>query len=89
MVCLQKGLIDECELKKNCSKPTKKETCDYITKFTLEFHPSCYLNSGVGVCKLPMKDKINIWRTVAKYLTRDELDQAISTVKSCIIKERV
>lgn len=88
MVCLQKGLIDECELNKNCKKRSKKKTCEYITKFTLEFHPGCYLNSGVGVCKLPLQDKINIWRTVAKFLTRDEFKQAVATVKRCIIKER-
>jgi len=85
MVCLQKGLIDECEVRGNCQKETKKKTCEYITNFTLDFHPSCYINSGVGVCHLPMKDKLNIWRTVSKYLTRDERKQAYKVVFNCII----
>lgn len=84
MVCLQKGLINECEVKRNCKRETRKKTCDYITDFTLKFHPGCYLNSGVGVCKLPLKDKINIWRTVGKYLTPREKQEAIKVVKSCI-----
>ena len=84
MVCLQKGLIDECEVKGNCQRETRKKTCDYITDFTLKFHPGCYLNSGVGVCKLPLKDKINIWRTVGKYLTPRERQEAIKVVKTCI-----
>lgn len=88
MVCLQKGLITECELEGNCKKESVKKTCDYITDFTLRFHPGCYIKSGIGVCNLPFKDQINIWRTVAKYLTKDELKQAIATVKHCIIKER-
>jgi hypothetical protein len=84
MVCLQKGLIEECDERDNCQKSTRKETCDHITKYTLEFHPSCYLNSGVGVCKLPLKDKINIWRTVAKYLTNEETVQAFRVVFKCL-----
>ncbi|EQC45684.1 hypothetical protein [Bacteriovorax sp. Seq25_V] len=85
MVCLQKGLIDECEVRGNCQKETKKKTCDYITDFTLDFHPGCYINSGVGVCHLPMKDKLNIWRTVSKYLTKDERKQAYKVVFNCIL----
>lgn len=88
MVCLQKGLIDECELNKNCQAETAKKSCDYITDFTLKFHPSCYINSGIGVCNLPSQDKINIWRTVAKFLTKDEFLQAIETVKQCYLKEK-
>ena len=84
MVCLQKGLIDECALKGNCKKESNKKTCDYITDFTLKFHPGCYLDSGVGVCKLPLKDKINIWRTVGKYLTTRERQEAYSVVLKCI-----
>ncbi len=84
MVCLQKGLIEECELNGNCQKETAKKTCNYITDFTLKFHPSCYLNSGVGVCKLPLKDKINVWRTVGKYLTARERQEAFKVVLGCI-----
>jgi hypothetical protein len=84
MVCLQQGLIQECDEKDNCTKSTRKDTCEHITKYTLEFHPSCYLNSGVGVCKLPLKDKINVWRTVAKYLTSDETVQAFKVVFKCL-----
>lgn len=86
MVCLQKGLVKECDEDENCTKSTRKETCDHITKYTLEFHPSCYLNSGVGVCRLPLKDKINIWRTVAKYLTNDETVQAFRVVAKCLFQ---
>lgn len=85
MVCLQKGLIDECEVRGNCDKANQKKTCDYITKFTLDFHPSCYINSGVGVCKLPLKDKISIWSTVSEFLTAQERIQAYKVVFSCII----
>lgn len=84
MVCLQTGLIDECEINDNCDKETRKNTCDYITDFTLKFHPGCYLNSGIGVCKLPLRDKINIWRTVGKYLTDRERQEAYQVVLKCI-----
>ena len=84
MVCLQKGLIDECELKGNCDKGDRKKTCNYITEFTLKFHPGCYLDSGVGVCKLPLRDKINIWRTVGRFLTARERQEAYKVVLSCI-----
>ncbi len=85
MVCLQKGLVKECDEDGNCDQSTRKDRCEHITKYTLEFHPSCYLNSGVGVCQLPLKDKINIWRTVAKFLTADETTQAFRVVLKCII----
>lgn len=84
MVCLQKGLVSECEINGNCQKNTNKKTCDYITKFTLEFHPGCYIGSGVGVCKLPLKDKLNIWKTVGEFLTAQERIQAYKVVFSCI-----
>lgn len=88
MVCLQKGLIDECEVKGNCpTSSSKKElakTCNHITDFTLSYHPGCYINSGVGVCKLPMKDKLNIWRTVGPYLTEREKQEAYKVVFQCI-----
>lgn len=84
MVCLQKGLVEECDINKNCEQESDREVCDHIVNYTLDFHPSCYLNSGVGVCKLPLKDKINIWRTVSPYLTDDEREQAYRTVFSCV-----
>ena len=84
MVCLQKGLIEECEVKGNCEKETPKETCNYITEFTLKFHPGCYINSGVGICNLPFKDKVNIWRTVGKFLTPRERKEAYKVIFHCI-----
>lgn len=87
MVCLQKGLIDECEVLGNCptSKDKKEQTktCNHITEFTLAYHPGCYINSGVGVCKLPMKDKLNIWKTVGPYLTGREKQEAYKVVFEC------
>lgn len=85
MVCLQKGLVDECEVKGNCQKETAKKTCNYITKFTLDFHPGCYINSGVGVCHLPLKDKLSIWSTVGEFLTAQERIQAYKVVFKCIL----
>ena len=87
MVCLQKGLVDECVVNGNCipstNKKEKLETCNYITEFTLAYHPSCYLKSGVGVCKLPMKDKLNIWKTVGPYLTGREKQEAYKVIFQC------
>ena len=87
MVCLQKGLVDECVVNGNCipstNKKEKLETCNYITEFTLAYHPSCYLKSGIGVCKLPMKDKLNIWKTVGPYLTGREKQEAYKVIFQC------
>lgn len=87
MVCLQKGLVDECEIKGNCpvssDKKIQKKTCDHITEFTLNYHPGCYINSGVGVCKLPLKDKMSIWQTVSPYLTKREREEAYKVVFQC------
>jgi hypothetical protein len=89
MVCLQKGLADECELKGNCPVGTnvveQKKTCDHITDFTLAYHPGCYIKSGVGVCKLPLKDKQNIWKTVGPYLTAREKKEAYKVIFQCFI----
>ena len=87
MVCLQKGLVDDCVVKGNCvptnNKKERLKTCNYITEFTLSYHPTCYLNSGVGVCKLPLKDKINIWKTVGPYLTGREKQEAYKVIFQC------
>lgn len=84
MVCLQKGLFDECSLKGNCpTSENNEKTCKHITEFTLEFHPGCYINSGVGVCKLPIKDQLNIWKTVGPYLTKRERQEAMKVVRYC------
>lgn len=89
MVCLQKGLIDECVVNGNClpaanaNKEEQLKTCNYITEFTLSYHPSCYINSGVGVCKLPLKDKMNIWKTVGPYLTEREKQEAYKVIFQC------
>lgn len=86
MVCLQKGLVEECEVEGKCSQDNLKKTCDYITDFTLKFHPGCYINSGVGVCKLPMKDKAAIWKTVKPYLTTRERVEAYKVIFHCITR---
>lgn len=84
MVCLQKGLFEECSLKGNCPiSENNEKTCKHITEFTLEFHPGCYINSGVGVCKLPIKDQLNIWKTVGPYLTKRERREAMKVVRYC------
>ena len=87
MVCLQKGLIDECEVKGNCKTSSQsleqKKTCDHITEFTLSYHPGCYLKSGVGVCKLPLSDKTNIWKTVSPFLTARERQEAYKVIFQC------
>ncbi len=88
MVCLQKGLVDECEVKRNCPTNNRKKTCEHITEFTLSFHPGCYINSGIGVCKLPMKDKLNIWKTVNPYMTKREREEAYKVIFQCIVPKR-
>lgn len=85
MVCLQKGLFEECSLRGNCpTSESNEKTCQHITEFTLEFHPGCYINSGVGICKLSLKDQINIWRTVGPFLTEREKIEALKVVKYCL-----
>jgi hypothetical protein len=83
MVCLQKGLTNECEVNENCGKGTQKATCDYIVDFTLKFHPGCYLNSGPGICRLPLSDKLAIWKTVAPFLTPRERQEAYKVIFYC------
>lgn len=85
MVCLQKGLFEECSLRGNCPQEESNEkTCHHITEFTLKFHPGCYINSGVGVCKLPLKDQLNIWKTVGPYLTKREKEEAKKVIRYCL-----
>ncbi len=85
MVCLQKGLFEECSLKGNCPKSENSaKTCSHITEFTLNFHPGCYIKSGVGVCKLPLRDQINIWKTVGPFLTKREKKEAFKVVRYCL-----
>lgn len=88
MVCLQKGLVDECELNGKCptSKDSslQKKTCDHITEFTLAYHPGCYTKSGVGVCHLPMKDKLAIWKTVNPFMTARERQEAYKVIFDCL-----
>jgi hypothetical protein len=80
MVCLQKGLVDECDYLGNCRPEVdlneRKKVCDHITEFTLSYHPGCYTKSGVGVCRLPLKDKVQIWKTVSPFLTKRERQEA-------------
>jgi hypothetical protein len=83
MVCLQKGLVDECEIKGNCNLETQKKTCNHIVEFTLAYHPGCYINSGVGVCHLPLQDKTAIWKTVNPYLTSRERQEAFKVIFHC------
>lgn len=83
MVCLQKGLTNECEVKGNCDKGNQKASCDYIVDFTLKFHPGCYLNSGPGICRLPLSDKMAIWKTVSPFLTPRERQEAYKVIFYC------
>ncbi|MBC7537609.1 MAG: hypothetical protein H7281_02215 [Bacteriovorax sp.] len=91
MVCLQKGLVDECVIKGNCpvstNKIEQKKTCDHITEFTLLYHPGCYINSGVGVCHLPLKDKMSIWKTVNPFMTAREKKEAYKVIFECFSRE--
>lgn len=88
MVCLQKGLIDECEVRGNCQQTAdlreRKKTCEHITEFTLAYHPGCYINSGVGICKLSLKDKHAIWKTVSPFLTDRERQEAYKVIFHCL-----
>jgi len=86
MVCLQKGLTEECEIKGNCPSNlnSNKKTCEYIVDYTLKFHSGCYLNSAKGICNLPFKDKLMIWKTVGPYLTSREIKEAYKVVLKCI-----
>lgn len=89
MVCLQKGLIDECVYNGNCpvssEKAVQKKTCDHITEFTLAYHPGCYINSASGVCHLPLSDKLAIWNTVRPYMTKRERQEAYKVIFECLI----
>ncbi|MFA6236008.1 MAG: hypothetical protein WC635_01670 [Bacteriovorax sp.] len=91
MVCLQKGLIDECEVNENCpvgkNSIDQKKTCEHITDFTLAYHPGCYIKSGVGVCHLPLKDKLNIWKTVNPFMTARERQEAYKVIFECLIPD--
>lgn len=86
MTCLQKGLVDECDRDDHCSQEPaqRKRVCDHITEFTLDYHPGCYINSGVGVCRLPMRDKLKIWKTVSPFLTKRERQEAYRVVFYCM-----
>lgn len=91
MVCLQKGLIDECEVSGHCPKEKEaalqRKTCEHITEFTLQYHPGCYINSAVGVCHLPLKDKLNIWKTVNRFMTKREKKEAYKVIFECFIPQ--
>lgn len=84
MVCLQKGLFEECEIRGACDQTNLRETCEYIEDYTLKFHPGCYLESGVGVCQLALNDQRMIWKTVGPYLTAREWVEAFKVVMSCL-----
>ncbi len=86
MVCLQKKLFEECEVKGSCpaEQEDRQSTCGHITEITLDHHLSCYLDSGVGVCHLPFKDKMGIWRTLSKFLTPREIEEAYKIIFHCI-----
>jgi len=87
MVCLQKGLVDECVVNGKCPSSNdpkiQQKTCDHITEFTLQYHPGCYIQSGVGVCHLPLKDKLNIWKTVNPFMTARERQEAYKVIFEC------
>ena len=84
MVCLQKGLIEECSLNDNCDIATPRVSCQHIVDFTLDYHPGCYIGSGVGVCNLSFSDKWKIWKTVNPFMTKDERKQAWRVVWYCL-----
>lgn len=88
MVCLQKGLVIECDQNDNCftKDQNSKKSCDYMTEFTLQFHPGCYINSGVGICQLPIRDQLSIWKTVQPYLTKREKQEAYKVMWHCLTK---
>ena len=89
MVCLQKGLVEECEINGNCQQKSPRKICDHITDFTLAYHPGCYINSGVGVCHLPLKDKLAIWKTVSPFMTKRERQQAYKVVFHCLLPTKI
>jgi hypothetical protein len=84
MVCLQKGLIEECEINENCDLANPRVSCPHIVEFTLDYHPGCYTNSGVGVCHLSFQDKWRIWNTVYPFMTKRERKQAWKVVWYCL-----
>lgn len=90
MVCLQKGLIDECEVGEKCdlARPQPRISCNYIVDFTLEFHPGCYINSGVGVCNLSFRDKWRIWKTIHPFMTKREKRQAWKVIWYCLFPNK-
>ena len=74
MICLQKGLVVPL---KNCDN-----NCETLKQIAFASHPGCYINSGV--CDLPVKDFINIIKTVGGDLTdMAALKQALQTVTGC------
>lgn len=86
MVCLQKGLVNECDRDGNCPSDNAKNSCHYMTEFTLSFHPGCYINSGIGICQLPIRDQLSIWRTVEPFLTPRERKEAYQVMWHCLTK---
>lgn len=92
MVCLQKGLITECEIDGNCEfaspAPSARVSCQHIVDFTLDYHPGCYINSGVGVCNLSFRDKWRIWNTVYPFMTKRERKQAWKVVWYCLFPNK-
>lgn len=85
MVCLQKGLIQECEIDGNCDLSQPRVSCNHIVDFTLDYHPGCYINSGVGVCNLSFQDKWKIWNTVNPFMTKQERKQAWKVIWHCLL----
>ena len=88
MVCLQKGLVQECDVENNCQQAQRSDQCHHITEYTLSFHPGCYLESGVGICSLPIKDQLAIWKTVRPFLTDREKKEAYIVMKKCLLGYR-
>ena len=77
MNCLQRALVSPL---KQCDK-----SCAELRKNAFDSHPSCYVNSGVGVCNLPARDWIGIIRVVGRELFTDEgIVQALKTAPNCI-----
>lgn len=56
LACLQSSIVEGCNQKKECAN------CGTIRKLAFDTHPYCYVSSGL--CKLSLKDQIEVAKTV-------------------------
>src|SRR5690606_18654926 len=80
MYCLQESLVGV--YRRNVAP---LPTCDTVRKTAFNSHPNCYVNSGVGVCSLPVSDWNVIRDTIGwkGLLGIAALKQAIETGEKC------